>query len=347
MRALIVLLLFAATAQSQGVEIATRPDVIYVQTFAGNLTPVERAFFHILIHNTSETSITVDSLRFELMDETGANLSGRYAGTALMNLFDSAIDRRRIEPTPKQSLALGPDQRKAVSDIFFDLPAGFFGDTLSVEVEYRLDGMPEVARSRTSLTRSSGFTGRLPFQGTWYVASEHGYLDAHKRVATEMFAYDFLQVGANGKSYQRDGLRNNDYFAYGEKVLASKDGVVASIRNDVAENVPGTINIETPGGNVVVIDHGDSQFGYYAHLRPGSIPLKVGAQVKTGEVIGEVGNTGNSREPHLHFHVMSAVNADDADAVPVAFEQWRGQAHSRTPAAREAGLLPRGEFVEH
>jgi murein DD-endopeptidase MepM/ murein hydrolase activator NlpD len=346
MRALALLLLYPVTALAQDLEIVTRPEIIYLETIPGTLTAIERAFFHIVIHNVTERPVTVHSLRFELMDESGASLSGRYAGGALVNLFDSAIDRRRIEPTPKETLTIGPDQRKAVTDVFLSLPTGFFGDSLSVEVQYEVDGRTEVERSRTSLTRSTGFTGRLPFDGTWYVASEHGYLDPHQRVSTEMFAYDFVQIGSNGRSYQRDGSRNTDYFAYGKKVLASKGGVVALVRSDVTDNAPGTTNTTAPGGNVVIIDHGDNQYGYYAHLRPAKIPVKAGAEVRAGDVIGEVGNTGDSREPHLHFHVMTDANVEEAQAVPLVFENWRGQAHTRTPVGREPGLLPRGEFVE-
>jgi hypothetical protein len=346
-RAWIVLLISAGAAAAQDVDILTRPALIHVERIHGNMTPVDRVFFHIVIHNLSSQPVTVNSLRFEMLNENGANLSGTYAGRALMQLFDSAIERRRIEPTPRETLTIGPDQRKAVTDVLFDFPSGFMGDTLNIEVQYTIDGRTEIGRSRGSFTRSAGFSGRLPFDGIWYVAAEHGHLDPHKRSVAEMFAYDFLQVGTNGKSYQRDGSRNTDFFAYGRKVLASKDGVVSMVRSDVPDNAPGTANPEAPrSGNVVVIDHGGGQYGYYAHLRPGSIPVKTGSRVRAGDILGEVGNSGDSREPHLHFHVMSGDNVDEADALPVVFENWKGQAHTRMPLAKEPGVLPRGEFVE-
>jgi len=238
-------------------------------------------------------------------------------------------------------------ERKAISDIFIDLPKGFVGENLILELNYKSGGQSISKRTSVQLQRAQAFSGRLPFDGTWYVAAEHGYLDAHKRFLAEAFAYDFLQIGPNGKSYQRDGKSNADYYAYSKKVLAAKDGTVVSVRGDMAENTPGeTTNIEAPGGNVVIIDHGNNQFGYYAHLKPFTLTVKAGARVKAGDVLGEVGNSGDSAEPHLHFHVMNNADPAMADGVPIVFDNWKAQSYSRFPVARQLAILPRGEFVQ-
>jgi len=277
----------------------------------------------------------------------GSFFSGQYSGQALTNLFDSAVDRKRIEPTAKKTLNLKPAERKAISDIFMDLPVGFLGDTLLVEVDYKSGGKETFSKTTSPLHRMQGFSGRLPFDGVWYVAAEHGYLDPHKRFLAEAFAFDFVQIGANGRSFQREGKSNSDYYAYGKKVLASKDGTVVSVRANVAENVPGeTLNAAIPSGNAVVIDHGNGQYGYYAHLKPSSISVKVGARVKAGEPIAEVGNSGDSLEPHLHFHVMNKPDPAEADGIPAVFDNWKAQAYSRLPSGRPQGTLPKGEFVQ-
>jgi len=340
----------ASTLPSQGpaqdLEILTRPDTIYVERMTGNITPMERVFFHIILHDTAKSAISIDWVRFDLTNSRGVTLSGMYSGPALMNLFDSAIERRRIEPTPKKTLEINPDQRKAISDVFFDCPAGFIGEALVIEVQYQSGGKSQSVKTSSSLKRAPEFTGRLPFEGVWYVASEHGFLDVHKRYLAEAFAYDFIQIGTSGRSYQTDGIHNADYYAYGKKVLAAKDGTVVFVRTDIVENDPGKTNINNPGGNVVIIDHGDNQFGYYAHMRPNSITLKVGAKVKAGDPLGDVGNSGDSTEPSLHFHVMNNADPNSADGIPAVFERWKGQAFGATPAARELGLLPKGDFVQ-
>jgi hypothetical protein len=347
MRLLIVCLLLAVPAFAQDLDIGVRPDTVYVESLAGNILPMERIFFHIVLENQSKAPIEIQWVRFDMVNSQGVLFSGQYSGQALTNLFDSSIDRRRIEPTSKQTLSLNPAERKAISDAFMDFPKGFVGENLLVEVDYKTGGNETSKKGAIQLSRTAGFSGRLPFEGTWYVAAEHSYLDAHKRFIAEAYAYDFLQIGVNGKSYQHDGKSNTDYYAYGQKVVAAREGTVVLVRNDVAENVPGeTTNLTTPGGNVVVIDHGNNQFGYYAHLKPFSIVVKAGARVKAGDVLGEVGNSGDSPEPHLHFHVMNNPDPAQGDGIPVVFENWRTQAYGRFPVVRQLGVLPRGDFVQ-
>jgi len=335
-----------SSALAQDLEISTSPEGIYVERMEGNMIPMDRVFFHIILHDISKDMLTMDWVRFDLTNSTGVVLSVQYSGTALMTLFDSAIDRHRIEPTPKKTLEIYPDQRKSISDVFFDCPVGFIGEVLIIEAQYRVGTRVQSGKSSTLLKRSPDFMGRLPFDGIWYVLNEHGYQDLHKRYLAEAFAYDFNQVGTNGKSYRQDGKHNSDYYAYGKNVLAAKDGTVVFVRTDVYENDPGRTNLNTPGGNVVVIDHGDNQFGYYAHLRPNSTTLTTGMKVKAGDPIGEVGNSGESFEPGLHFHVMNRPDSNIGDGIPVVFDHWKAQSFSAFPTDREQGLLPRGEFVQ-
>ncbi len=347
MRTLALILILAAHAAAQDVDVVVRPDVIYVESLGGNIAPMERMFFHIVIENKSLNPVDIQWIRLDAVNSAGVVFSGQYSGQALTGMFDSAIDRKRIEPTQKQTLNLQPSERKAISDIFLDFPIAFIGDNLLVEVDYKAGGKETFSRATTPLHRMPGFSGRLPFDGVWYVAAEHGFLDPHKRFLAEAFAYDFVQIGANARSFQREGKNNADYYAYGKKVVASKDGTVVLVRGDIAENIPGeTLNTTTPGGNVVIIDHGNGQYGYYAHLKPSSISVKMGNQVRAGEAIAEVGNSGDSLEPHLHFHVMNKPDPAEADGIPAAFENWKAQSYSRLPSLRQQGILPKGEFVQ-
>jgi Peptidase family M23 len=346
MRVLLLFVFLVTPAFAQDLEISVRPDAIYVESITGNIVPMERVFFHLVIHNISKTPIQIDWLRFDVVNASGILFSGQYSDKALIDLFDSAIDRKRIEPTPKGTLTISPDERKAISDVFLNFPKGFIGDSMVVEVDYKSGGKTLSQKASTPLKRVDGLSARLPFEGTWYVAAEHGDLDPHKRFLAEAFAYDFLQIGANGKSFEHDGTRNLDYYAFGKRVLAAKDGTVVFVRADITDNEPGDPNLNTPGGNVVVIDHGSGQFSYYAHLRARSVSVKIGNKVKSGDPLGEVGNSGDSTEPHLHFHVMNAADPAQADGVPVVFENWKAQSYSRTPVEREQGILPKGEFVQ-
>jgi murein DD-endopeptidase MepM/ murein hydrolase activator NlpD len=61
---------------------------------------------------------------------------------------------------------------------------------------------------------------------------------------------------------------------------------------------------QNAGGNHVVVDIGYGLSAFYAHMRPGSVAVKEGDVVTTGQVLGHVGNTGSSSEAHLHFQII-------------------------------------------
>ena len=175
MRVLAIILLTAGAAVGQDVDLQIRPEAIYVENIGGNIVPMERVFFHIVLENKSGAPIEIQWLRFDMVNSQGVVLSGQYSAKALMSLFDSAINRKRIEPTPKETLVLASGQRKAISDIFMDFPVGFIGENLMLEVDYKSGGTDALRKASTRLKRAEGFLGRLPFESVWYVAAEHGF----------------------------------------------------------------------------------------------------------------------------------------------------------------------------
>ena len=72
-------------------------------------------------------------------------------------------------------------------------------------------------------------------------------------------------------------------------------------------------------GDAVVLDHGDAEYSVYAHLVPGSTKVKVGDAVKRGQPIARFGSSGNSTEPHLHFHVCDRPDGIACAGVPPRF----------------------------
>jgi hypothetical protein len=140
----------------------------------------------------------------------------------------------------------------------------------------------------------------------------------------QRFAFDYLKINDQGKSYVGDSLKNSSYLAYGQDALAVGDGVVHVVKDGIPENIPGSravpITLETVGGNHVIIDLGRGHYAFYAHLQPGSIRVKTGDRVKRGQVLGLVGNSGNSTEPHLHFHISDGTSPLGAEGIPYVQE---------------------------
>jgi len=137
-----------------------------------------------------------------------------------------------------------------------------------------------------------------------------------------------VKVGATGRTFTGNAQDNRSYLAYGSDVLAVADATVAAVKDGIPENVPGPtsravpITLDTIGGNHVVLDLGGGGFAFYAHLQPGNLRVKVGERVKAGHVLGLIGNSGNSTEPHLHFHVSNGVSPLGSEGLPYAI---RGQ----------------------
>ena len=78
-------------------------------------------------------------------------------------------------------------------------------------------------------------------------------------------------------------------------------------------------------GNYVVIDIGEGRFAFYAHMQPRSVRVKPGDKVTTGQVLGLLGNSGNTDAPHLHFHVMDGASPLLSDGLPYAFTSFTGE----------------------
>lgn len=161
---------------------------------------------------------------------------------------------------------------------------------------------------------------RLPFDGEWYVfwggrALEENY---HVTARDQRFAYDLL-IRPDGNSHTGDGTLNEQYHCFGEPLLAPAAGQVAAAVDGVSENRPGVMNPKEPLGNHVILDHGNGEFSFMAHLRQGSVAVKSGDHVEAGELLGQCGNTGNSSEPHLHYHLQTNALFGQGDALPAQF----------------------------
>lgn len=100
-------------------------------------------------------------------------------------------------------------------------------------------------------------------------------------------------------------------------VVASFDGVVAQMENSCSDTPD-----ETCGdgyGNYIILQHNDGNYTIYAHLSQNSITVNNGDSVKKGQLIGKVGNSGDSKEPHLHFEVRVGGNDSAKTQDPLNF----------------------------
>ncbi len=162
--------------------------------------------------------------------------------------------------------------------------------------------------------------------------------DGVARIA-QRFATDWVKRDAAGDDHGGDPRRNESYFAYGSEVLAVGAGRVASVLDGVPNNDPSRperavpMTLENLAGNFVSLDLGGGTFALYAHLQPGSLRVAVGEHVRAGQVLGLVGNSGNSSGPHLHFHLSESAEPVAGEGLPFVFRSFR-----RLPKLKESGF---------
>jgi murein DD-endopeptidase MepM/ murein hydrolase activator NlpD len=132
---------------------------------------------------------------------------------------------------------------------------------------------------------------------------------------------------ADGRLYTGDGTRNEDYVAFGAEVHAVADGTVVFVRDGRAEDTPNEppTTLQGPidyGGNEVFLEIAPGVYAFYAHFQPGSIRVQAGEAVTAGQVLGLLGNTGNSSAPHLHFALLDGPDGLAANSLPFAIDAW-------------------------
>ena len=185
---------------------------------------------------------------------------------------------------------------------------------------------------------------RLPFDGLWWVSEgpspEIG--QHHAAAPDQRHAFDFA-IWRNGATYRGSGAVNADYWCWGQRVLAPAGAKVVAARDGIADNRPWVdTNATEAAGNHVMLDLGRGEYALLAHLQQGSVRVAAGDKVSPGEEVGRCGNSGNSTEPHIHFHVQDRPTFQQGGevGVPVRFDQ-----HLADGAPQARAIPSSGQFV--
>ncbi len=180
---------------------------------------------------------------------------------------------------------------------------------------FKESSLPQLERNITNL--------KLPFNGEWFVVwgGDTKELNYHVESDAQKNAFDFIIKDQNGKSYKTDGKTNDDYYAFGKELIAPCDGEVVLVVDGIKDNKPGELNPIYIPGNTVIIKTENNEYLFFAHFKQNSIKVKQGQKIKQGELLGLCGNSGNSSEPHSHFHIQNVENMNNATGVKSYFEE--------------------------
>lgn len=248
------------------------------------------------------------------------------------------------EPLGEKIIFQGP-QETYVGD--YRYRTGYIETTFVFTADGKITGMALQPRAALPPDPKAGYATkarlRLPFAGVWWV-SQGGPTEAqnhHSAAPDQRHAYD-LVIWQGGDTHQGDGARNEDYWAWGQPILAPAAATVVEAQDGIADNAPQKqTNLVHPFGNHVVLDLGHSEFAVLAHLQKGSVQVRPGEKVRLGQRLGLCGNSGNSSEPHLHFHLQDrALLLNEALGLPLAFTDYIADGQ---PVSR--GTPVQGQFL--
>lgn len=195
------------------------------------------------------------------------------------------------------------------------------------------------------LSQQSAIVLAPPFKGDGWVNANGCCLEVgpHRFVTnplngtldpSEQFAIDWIKIDAQGKAFRTDGKKSEDWLCYGVAILAVAPGTVVEVMRDLPNEPPGVapadLNLAHIAGNHVTLDLGGGRFAMYAHLAPQSVTVHVGDHVKAGDMLGLLGNSGNTTGPHLHFQISDRPSTIDTTSLPFVFQNMLLQ--SRTSA---------------
>jgi hypothetical protein len=188
-----------------------------------------------------------------------------------------------------------------------------------------------------------------PVQGRWIAINSpasrvpsHGTRELGQAYAIDLVYQPDPHVSWEGV-HRWPPVRSPKSFAgFGQPIIAPADGVVVAAtgwqRDHLSRNSPLGLAYLVPEmvirgvvslfsgyfvlGNHVVLDLGDGVHAAFAHLKRGSVCVRRGQQVRAGEQIAECWNSGNTSEPHLHFHLMDHRRPVVAAGVPFSFDHY-------------------------
>src|SRR5271163_756488 len=294
--------------------------------------------YELYVTNFGKTPLKVTRLDVEGKDDDKVILSQSVSGDDQLAAMFMSVQ----SPSKAKGANLMPGQT-GVFFIFADwLPdqddPDTFDTAITIEQHGERSGSGTIHAAALDVNSDDPIVIQSPLRGkNWLAANGPSNTSAHRRAMLpvngqphigQRYAIDWIQLGDDGKSFSGDEHDNKSYHAWDQEVHAAADGKIVEVKDGIPENIPGSgklavqITNDTLPGNRIIEELSEGHYAAYAHLRPGSLKVKVGDTVKAGDVLAHLGNTGNSSEPHLHFQVCDAPSFPASEGLPFAIDQY-------------------------
>jgi hypothetical protein len=267
------------------------------------------------------------------------------AGKELMRTDGSALAAATQTLFSKKPSPVVPASAAVSVDVDLILPPDTVPERVTHRIAYTLKAgsqlglladPPEVDAPEVAINHQAAIVIRPPVKGDGWLAGaacckpnvhrdERIAIDGIRIATAETFAIDLVKV-RHDRIFDGDGKAVEQYYGFGEDVLAIADGTVVSVHDGMSDQTPFVLMIPKSksdyGGNNVMLEIAPNVFAWYAHLRARSIAVKVGDAVKAGTLIGKLGNTGPSEGPHLHLGLLDKPDPIAGRGLPFVFDSF-------------------------
>ena len=296
--------------------------------------------FDLLFDNPGDTE-----LRLEQVEATWYDRAGRFLGQRRLDRNGDATTMgiatvpNRVLPAQGRLVLFNPFQHFPTAlwlgDVRYE--AVFSAGGAAPEQRVALRIAPRAWQPRTALS--------LPLDGPVFVHDGHDLAAHHRRLditggmtthfgirANFMrYAHDFVVADGQGRLYRGDGADPEDWYGYGQPILATADGIVVEMHDGMPDNRKGAPppfdrdaimrNLKLFLGNYAIVDHGNGEYSLFAHMKQGSVAVRAGQHVARGEPIGAMGMSGDAFLVHLHYQLQS--DAGFGEGLPAVFRGVR------------------------
>jgi Peptidase family M23 len=347
LRCLVALLLLTLPAAAQKPRTDQFTPVI-VSTLTSSALPFPgtdgkyHAVYELVVTNTKPTTATLKKIEVVGGQPQKSAVVAAYTGDGLVSRL------RTLANTPANSAEIEFNgTRLFLIDVTFDSPSDIPA-RLEHHVELTAASMPAPVPMTPEALSYTVAPIKLslppieigpPLSGSGWVAINGccGLGGAHRGSGLsanggiyygQRFAIDWMRLDEAGRLVHGDPADVHNYSDYGVDVLSVADGMVVDLLSTLDDQPPGqlpdpkTITIQNVDGNHVIVDLGHGVYAFYAHLEKNSIPVAMGQHVKRGEVLGKLGNTGNTSAPHLHFHLMDGPSPLASNGIPYVIDSF-------------------------
>ena len=196
---------------------------------------------------------------------------------------------------------------------------------MSLDNEHKISGLTikQYVASNAPVKERNTIKLGLPFTGQWDIAwgGDTREQNMHADIPAQKNAFDILILDKDGNTHKGEGSANEDYYAFGQKIIAPCDAEVVFAVDGIKDNQPGVVNPTFVPGNAVMLKTANDEYMLLAHFKQGSIKVKQGDKLKRGKLLGYCGNSGNSTEPHLHFHIQNIEDLNSALGTKCYFDR--------------------------